>query len=146
MDFGFIPAFSLGNRVWYDTNNSSQISGTEVGIINVELELYNADASGVITTSTGLTVTTSAGGYYLFDNLPAGNYVVVIPPATLLVAARWMVIGLQVSIVPVMVRLAANYLQRSPIPIAIQMTMVRFKPAAHSPVRLFHLLFHLALT
>ncbi len=37
LDFGFIPAFSLGNRVWYDTNNSSQISGTEVGIINVEL-------------------------------------------------------------------------------------------------------------
>jgi LPXTG-site transpeptidase (sortase) family protein len=79
LDFGFIPAFALGNRVWYDTNNNGQITGTEVGIANVTLELYNADASGTITTSTGLTAATSAGGYYLFDNIPAGNYVVVIP-------------------------------------------------------------------
>ena len=29
-DFGFVPAVSLGNRVWFDTDNDSTLDGTEV--------------------------------------------------------------------------------------------------------------------
>ena len=71
--------FSLGNRVWFDTDNSSTINGTEVGVDSVTVELYAADAIGNPTGAALGTTTTENGGYYRFDNLPAGNYVVVIP-------------------------------------------------------------------
>lgn len=68
------PIYSLGNRVWLDTNNSSTIDGSEVGINGVTVNLY---AAGNLTTSIA-TQTTGNGGYYLFNNLQAGNYVVAI--------------------------------------------------------------------
>jgi LPXTG-site transpeptidase (sortase) family protein len=80
VDFGFIaPLFSLGNRVWYDTNNNSLLDGTEVGINGVLVQLYAADGSGNPTGGVLASQTTANGGYYRFDNLPAGDYVVVIP-------------------------------------------------------------------
>jgi LPXTG-site transpeptidase (sortase) family protein len=69
--------YSLGNRVWFDTDNSGTINGTEVGVDSVDVELYSVDASG--NTTLTATQTTANGGYYRFDNLPAGDYVVVIP-------------------------------------------------------------------
>jgi len=71
--------FSLGNRVWFDTDNSSTINGTEVGIDGVTVQLYAADASGNPTGVPLDTQTTASGGYYRFDRLAAGDYVVVIP-------------------------------------------------------------------
>lgn len=71
--------FSLGNRVWFDTNNNSTLDGTEVGIDGVLVELYEADANGNPTGTALASQTTANGGYYRFDNLPAGDYVVVIP-------------------------------------------------------------------
>jgi LPXTG-site transpeptidase (sortase) family protein len=71
--------FSLGNRVWFDTDNSSTINGAEVGADGVTVELYAADASGNPTGPVIGTQVTSSGGYYRFDGLPAGNYVVLIP-------------------------------------------------------------------
>ncbi len=79
VDFGFIPQYALGNRVWYDTNNNRQIDAGETGINGVLVELYAADASGNPTGAALATDTTANGGYYLFDNLPSGSYVVVIP-------------------------------------------------------------------
>lgn len=83
VDFGFTTAsFSLGNRVWFDTNNNGQIDfGTESGIPGVRVDLYQDNGDGVFGAGdTPLSFdTTDAGGYYRFDNLPAGNYVVVIP-------------------------------------------------------------------
>lgn len=83
VDFGFTTtSFSLGNRVWFDTNNNGQIDfGTESGISGVRVELYQDNGDGVFGAGdTFLSFdTTDAGGYYRFDNLPAGNYVVVIP-------------------------------------------------------------------
>ncbi|KXK10973.1 MAG: CnaB domain-containing protein [Chloroflexi bacterium OLB14] len=67
------PSFSLGNRVWFDTDNSATINGAEIGIDGVDVELYRADGTLVGTQ------TTANGGYYRFDNLPAGDYFVVIP-------------------------------------------------------------------
>jgi LPXTG-site transpeptidase (sortase) family protein len=80
VDFGFVvPVFSLGNRVWFDTDNSSTLNGSEVGINGVTVQLYAADAGGNPTGAVLQTDTTTNGGYYRFDNLPAGDYVVVIP-------------------------------------------------------------------
>ena len=79
VDFGFVPLYSLGNRVWFDTDNSSTINGSEVGVNGVTVELYAADGSGNPTGGVLATDVTANGGYYRFDDLPAGNYVVIIP-------------------------------------------------------------------
>ncbi|NOH04228.1 MAG: sortase [Chloroflexi bacterium] len=80
VDFGFVtPLFSLGNRVWFDTDNSGAINGAEVGVDGVTVQLYAADAGGNPTGAVLATQTTANGGYYRFDDLLAGDYVVVIP-------------------------------------------------------------------
>jgi LPXTG-site transpeptidase (sortase) family protein len=78
VDFGFnTPLFSLGNRVWFDTDNSGTINGSEVGINAVDVDLYRVDGLG--NTTFVASQTTANGGYYRFDKLPAGDYIVVIP-------------------------------------------------------------------
>ncbi len=90
LDFGFAPQFSLGNRVWFDTNNNGLLDGTEVGTAGVKVELLTAAGLKLYRTPTGLLSTTAAGntaielttdsaGYYRFDNLPADDYIVSIP-------------------------------------------------------------------
>jgi LPXTG-site transpeptidase (sortase) family protein len=78
LDFGFnSQLFSLGNRVWFDTDNSGTINGSETGVNAVDVELYSIDAVG---NATYISIQTTAnGGYYRFDDLPAGAYQVVIP-------------------------------------------------------------------
>ncbi|MCK6582741.1 MAG: sortase, partial [Anaerolineales bacterium] len=81
VDFGFVPGYSLGNRVWFDTNNNGVIDfGTEVGISGVRVELYQDNGDGVFGVGDTFVTfdTTDANGYYRFDNLPAGDYVVVL--------------------------------------------------------------------
>ncbi len=82
VDFGFfltppVPTYSLGNRVWADTNDSGTIDGGETGIGGVVVNLYQV-TGGVPGATPIRTLTTDAGGYYLFDNLPPGDYVVEI--------------------------------------------------------------------
>ena len=73
LDFGFTSnSFSLGNRVWYDTNNNGVRDSTELGIPNVLVNLL--DKTGTFITSK----TTDANGYYRFDTLAAGQYKVQI--------------------------------------------------------------------
>ena len=84
LDFGFnTPLYSLGNRVWFDTDNDSTINGAEVGVNNVRVELYRDDGATPGVYDAGDTFlsfdTTDANGYYRFDNLPAGDYVVLLP-------------------------------------------------------------------
>lgn len=81
VDFGFVPLYSLGNRVWFDTNNNSAIDGSEVGINNVRVELYLDDGDGVYSAGDTFVAfeTTDVNGYYRFDNLNPGNYVAIIP-------------------------------------------------------------------
>ncbi len=78
IDFGFSPSYSLGNRVWIDSDNSGAVNGTEAGLDGVKVTLFRADASGKPTGSVLATETTKAGGFYRFDDLSAGDYVVVI--------------------------------------------------------------------
>ncbi len=79
VDFGFTTVYALGNRVWFDTNNNAAIDGAEVGIDNITVNLYAADSGGDPTGAILATDTTANGGYYLFDYLEDGDYVVSIP-------------------------------------------------------------------
>jgi len=84
-DSGPSTTFSIGNRVFNDNgagtggiaNNGIQ-DGTEPGIANVLMDIYAADGSGNPTGSLVATTITDANGYYRFDGLPAGTYVVVV--------------------------------------------------------------------
>jgi hypothetical protein len=59
---------SVGNLVWFDANGNGIQDGTETGLANVTVALYN-------TSSTVLNTTVSnASGFYRFDNVAAGNY------------------------------------------------------------------------
>jgi protocatechuate 3,4-dioxygenase beta subunit len=83
-DAGFTPVYSLGNRVWLDSgvgggaaNNGIQ-DGTEPGIASVKVKLFAADASGAATGTALAMQDTDANGFYRFDSLAPGNYVVVV--------------------------------------------------------------------
>ncbi|MBN1304062.1 MAG: DUF11 domain-containing protein [Anaerolineales bacterium] len=87
IDFGFFRPMSLGNRVFMDDGvggggvDDGIMNGLEVGVPNVRVELYRDD-DGNGTPDTGGYVgfdVTDAGGFYLFDNLAEGSYVVLIP-------------------------------------------------------------------
>ena len=78
VDFGFVRAYSLGNRVWFDTNNNGALDAGELGIDGALVELYAADGAGNPTGAALANQITAGGGYYRFDNLVAGDYVVVV--------------------------------------------------------------------
>ena len=86
-DFGFKSAatsYSIGNRVWFDTNDNGIIDGAEFGISGISVSLFldaNSDGQPDTPVSPLGTVTTDASGYYRFDNLSAANYVVRINPS-----------------------------------------------------------------
>ncbi len=73
---------AIGDHVWIDANGDGVQDPGEAGIPNVTVMLYtDPDGNGVYDTVAG-TTTTDAAGNYIFDNLPAGSYVVsVTPPA-----------------------------------------------------------------
>ncbi len=98
-DFGFVPRVSLGNRVWFDTNNNSILDPGETPVPGVLVVLFHdANANGVIDATEQGSVavdTTDANGLYFFDQftqingspLPSprllvpGNYIVGIDPS-----------------------------------------------------------------
>ena len=63
---------SLGNYVWLDMDGDGRQGNEEGGIEGVQVTLFNADTNNSITSTT-----TDENGFYLFDNLPDGNYFVV---------------------------------------------------------------------
>ncbi|HRK82670.1 MAG TPA: SdrD B-like domain-containing protein, partial [Saprospiraceae bacterium] len=82
IDFGFVPAVSVGSTVFLDENNNGLQDLNEQGIAGVEMTLYdvgpdkirgNGDDRGVIAT----TVTNSNGDYF-FGGLYEGNYIVIV--------------------------------------------------------------------
>ncbi|MEM7130419.1 MAG: SdrD B-like domain-containing protein, partial [Chloroflexota bacterium] len=87
VDFGFFEPLSLGNQVWIDLDNSGTIDASEDGADGVTVNLYRDGADGSTPNGTievgefVTTTTTDDGGYYLFDNLITGEYVVEIPAA-----------------------------------------------------------------
>ena len=66
--------YKLGNRVWNDENGNGSIDGNEPGIAGVTVNLLDNSGNAIAST------TTDADGYYLFSDIPAGDYVVEIAP------------------------------------------------------------------
>jgi hypothetical protein len=77
-DAGFKAAsaltYSLGNRVWFDTNNSGSMDSGEVGAASVRISLLSSTGDPL----PGRAASTDANGHYRFDGLPAGDYIVCI--------------------------------------------------------------------
>jgi SdrD B-like domain/GEVED domain/F5/8 type C domain/Secretion system C-terminal sorting domain len=69
---------SLGDIVWYDTNNDGVQNVTEVGVNNVTVNLLNANTNTIIASQK-----TDATGHYLFTGLAAGDYKVEFVTASL---------------------------------------------------------------
>ncbi len=78
VDAGFIPPIlQVGNRVWYDSNNDGINGTSENGIRGVTVRLYiDANNDNVADGAAIRTATTDANGYYNFNSLPAGNYII----------------------------------------------------------------------
>jgi uncharacterized repeat protein (TIGR01451 family) len=92
LDAGLVIAggtLALGDQVWLDTNNNGiyEPQSGETGIDNVHLSLYrDANANGLPDADeySGSTVTATTSGFagrYRFNNLAAGNYIVVVDNA-----------------------------------------------------------------
>ena len=79
----YSPLGSIGDFVWKDTNNNGLQDSGEVGVGNVKLELYASDALGNPIGAAINTTTTNTSGFYTFNNLPKGDYVVRIITSTL---------------------------------------------------------------
>jgi len=74
VDFSYVT-HSLGNYVWFDSNNSGDVTAGELPVPDgVTIELL--DSNGTVTATTTIT-----NGYYIFTGLPAGDYQVRIPAA-----------------------------------------------------------------
>jgi len=77
LDFGYTaPRVSVGNLVWFDTNNDGVQGLDEPGIAGVTLSITKMDGTpvtSVLGTVVG-PVTTDSTGQYLFDFLPPGQY------------------------------------------------------------------------
>jgi protocatechuate 3,4-dioxygenase beta subunit len=70
VDFGVYKPYAVGNRVWFDSNDNGAMDGDEFGLPGVSMTLNTAAGALVATTTTDL------DGYYSFDSLFAGDYVV----------------------------------------------------------------------
>jgi len=67
-DAGLYRPASVGNRVWHDLNANGIADAGEQGVGGVTVSLYRSDGTLVDT------VVTDSNGYYLFTNLPPGQY------------------------------------------------------------------------
>jgi hypothetical protein len=76
-DFGFTPLGSIGDFVWSDLNGDGIQDAGETGINGIVVTLTLPDGS-TITTTTANDPVTGLPGYYLFDDLVAGSYVVTV--------------------------------------------------------------------
>ena len=83
VDFGFFELLTLGNRVWFDSDNNAIIDdGPNPGVHNVVMNLLDEDGDPILhpETSQPITTTTDADGYYLFTHLLPDNYIVQAAP------------------------------------------------------------------
>lgn len=82
-DFQNFESLSLGNFVFRDTNNNGIADVGEPGIGNVTVELYeDTNLNGTFDSGTDTlvdTTTTNGSGNYLFTDLLANDYIVVVP-------------------------------------------------------------------
>ncbi len=84
----FVNTYSVGNRVWFDVNNDGKINRDsfpqEVGIENVSISIFadsNFDGQPDDLSQPLNTTTSTNEGYYRFDGMPSGSYVIRINPS-----------------------------------------------------------------
>ncbi|MDJ0953624.1 MAG: SdrD B-like domain-containing protein, partial [Acidimicrobiia bacterium] len=79
-DFGFHGTASIGDTVWWDQDGNGAQDAGEPGISGVTMELTFAGIDGVFGNADDLvfTATTDDGGGFLFTDLPAGSYEVLV--------------------------------------------------------------------
>lgn len=85
-DFGYIGAGGIGDRVWLDTNGNGLQDPGEVGIAGVTVWLYDdINGNGLIDSGEPLLATTitDVNGNYSFNDLPPGDYVVMVDQSAL---------------------------------------------------------------
>ena len=78
------PLGSIGDFVWKDLNDNGLQDNGEVGVSGVIITLFNSDASGAIVGAALANDTTDTNGAYLFPNLPKGDYVLQMVPASIM--------------------------------------------------------------
>jgi uncharacterized repeat protein (TIGR01451 family) len=80
IDFGLVPNHSIGSTVFNDNNNNGIQDAIDLGISAVGIQLlYDNDNNPSTPMVLAASTTTDSIGNYIFTNLPAGNYMVVIP-------------------------------------------------------------------
>src|SRR5699024_12866171 len=67
-----VNAYTIGYYVWIASEPNGQQDSGEEPLANVTVNLLDAEGNPV----PGQTTTTDANGYYQFDELPAGDYIV----------------------------------------------------------------------
>lgn len=70
---------AVGNLVFIDADNDKKFDAGE-GVNGVQVKLFRGTDNPLLATPVA-TTTTANGGKYLFDHLPAGEYLVFIPPS-----------------------------------------------------------------
>ncbi len=88
-DFGISHQQRLGDRVWLDSNADGIQDAGERGVAGIDVNLRSAGADGILGTLDDdlQSTTTDAQGFYVFDALPTGDYVVFVDPALPLTTA-----------------------------------------------------------
>jgi uncharacterized protein (DUF2141 family) len=77
VDFGYVDILgSIGDTVWRDDNGNGVQDNGEPGIPNVTMTLTDSQGGQQTTVTNG-------SGFYQFNDLPAGIYVIAVAPATL---------------------------------------------------------------
>ncbi|MCB1209991.1 MAG: hypothetical protein KDK97_11720, partial [Verrucomicrobiales bacterium] len=72
-DAGYVPYYSVGNRVWLDADNNGIFNSGETALANVKVQVLDGSSNVVDTRFT------DAAGNYRFDFLKAGTYTVRLP-------------------------------------------------------------------
>lgn len=80
-DFGYRPFgyASIGDTIWSDNNANGIQEASETGVPGVVVQLYqDQDGDGILDPEDAIvaSTTTNASGYYIFEDLAAGNYIV----------------------------------------------------------------------
>ena len=81
-DFGFVALGAIGDTIFWDSNSSGSQDWNETGISNVTVNLYyDENTNGFYDTGTDTLVdtkVTDTNGLYMFTQLAATNYIVVV--------------------------------------------------------------------
>jgi len=85
LDFGYIPAASLGDYVWIDANGNGQFDTGETPLENITVKLLDENGDPVLANNgvTEVTTTTDATGTYVFSGLYPGTYQTMIDTTTI---------------------------------------------------------------